>query len=148
MHWGRTDFFKQKSKQHCINFCYYNSFFNQAAAAELLVTQEVKVKSFEEIMAEKRQRASQENIKVQKSKEVPDQEEKRPNNVLRKSQQTNPLKPVRGKCVNNNNYFARAKTMPGCFFTIILVRCVNVPLVCRHLSYRYSLLVPLNTVYY
>lgn len=99
-------------------------FFNQAAAAELLVTQEVKVKSFEEIMAEKRQRASQENIKVQKSKEVLDQEEKRPNNVLQKSQQTNPLKPARGKCVNNNNYFARAKTMPGCFFTIILVRCV------------------------
>ena len=85
------------------------------------------MKSFEEIMAEKRQRASQENIKVQKSKQVPDQEEKRPNNVLRKSQQTNPLKPARGKCVNND-YFGRAKTMPGCFFTIILVRCVTTSL--------------------
>ena len=65
-------------------------------AAECLATQEVKVKSFEEIMAEKRQRASQENIEIQKSKEVPDQEEKRPNNVLLKSRQTKPLKASRG----------------------------------------------------
>ena len=83
-------------------------------AAEHPVTQEVKVKSFEEIMAEKRQRASQENITVQKSKEVTDQEEKRPNNVLRKIQQTKPLKRASGKCVNN---FATAKTMPGGVFT-------------------------------
>lgn len=50
-------------------------------------------------MAEKRQRASQENIEVQKSKEVPDQEEKRPNNVMLKSHQTKPLKTARGKWV-------------------------------------------------
>ena len=48
-------------------------------------------------MAEKRQRASQENIEVQKSKEVPDEEEKRPNNVLSKSQQTKPIKTARGE---------------------------------------------------
>lgn len=94
------DFFQPKIKQHYIKFCYYNYFFDQAAAAEHSITQEVKVKSFEEIMAEKRQRASQENVKVQKSKEVPDQEEKLPNNVLRKVQQTKPLKPARGKCVS------------------------------------------------
>ena len=87
----------KKSKQCCINFCYYNSFFNQAAAAERLITQEVKVKSFEEIMAEKRQRATQENINAQKSKELPDQEERRPNNVLRKPQQAKSLNPTRGK---------------------------------------------------
>ena len=55
------------------------------------------MKSFQEIMAEKRQRASQENVEIQKSKDVPDQEEKRRNNVLRKSQQTMPLKTARGK---------------------------------------------------
>ena len=89
---------KQKRKQHYINLFYYNSFFvNQAAAADPLEKQEVKVKSFQEIMAEKRQRASQENVEIQKSKDVPDQEEKRPSNVLRKIPQTNPLKTARGK---------------------------------------------------
>ena len=66
-------------------------------AAEPLRTQEVKVKSFQEIMAEKRQRASQENIEIQRSKDVPDQDEKRPSNVLRKIPQTKPLKTARGK---------------------------------------------------
>lgn len=70
---------------------------HQAAAAERLGTQKVKVKSFEEIMAEKRQRASQENVEIQKSREVPDQEENRPNNGLKKIQQTKSLKTARGK---------------------------------------------------
>lgn len=48
-------------------------------------------------MAEKRQRATQENINAQKSKELPDQEERRPNNVLRKPQQAKSLNPARGK---------------------------------------------------
>ena len=55
------------------------------------------MKSFEEIMAEKRQRASQENVDVQKSKEVADEEEKRPNNVLWKSRQTKPSKTATGE---------------------------------------------------
>jgi len=66
-------------------------------AAEPLRTQEVKVKSFQEIMAEKRQRASQENIEIQRSKDVPDQDEKRSSNVLGKIPQTKPLKTARGK---------------------------------------------------
>ncbi|KAJ7390426.1 hypothetical protein OS493_025125 [Desmophyllum pertusum] len=64
----------------------------KAAVAERLGTQKVKVKSFQEIMAEKRQRASQENIEVQTSKEVVDAEEKRLDNVLGISQQRKPLK--------------------------------------------------------
>ncbi|XP_078346365.1 uncharacterized protein LOC144631719 isoform X1 [Oculina patagonica] len=64
----------------------------KAAVAERLETQQVKVKTFEEIMAEKRQRASQENIEVQQGKEVADEDEKRPSNILWKSRQSKPLK--------------------------------------------------------
>lgn len=71
----------------------------KAAAAERLGTQKVKVKSFEEIMAEKRQRASQENVEIQKSREVPDQEENRPNNGLKKIQQTKSLKTARAHVI-------------------------------------------------
>lgn len=48
-------------------------------------------------MAEKRQRASQENVEIQKSREVPDQEENRPSNGMKKIQQTKSLKTDRGK---------------------------------------------------
>lgn len=54
-------------------------------------------------MAEKRQRASQENVEVQKSKELTDEDEKRPSNVLWKSRQTKPLKTGTGEnCYDKN----------------------------------------------
>ena len=53
-------------------------------------------------MAEKRQRASQENIEVQTSKEVVDAEEKRLDNVLGISQQRKPLKTATGEKFTGN----------------------------------------------
>ena len=64
--------------------------------AERLGQQKVRVKSLEEIMAEKRQRTSQENVEVQKDTEGAEEEDKGPKDSLRINQQRKPLKRVTG----------------------------------------------------
>ena len=61
--------------------------------AERLGQQKVRVKSLDEIMAEKRQRASQESVEAPKDKEVAKEEER----GLKNSPQRKPLNRVSGE---------------------------------------------------
>lgn len=66
----------------------------QAAAAECLGQQKVRVKSRDEIMSEKRQRASQERAEAPKDSEVAGEEERGLKNSPRRNQERKPLKRV------------------------------------------------------
>ena len=69
----------------------------QAAAAECLGQQKVRVKSRDEIMSEKRQRASQERAEAPKDSEVAGEEERGLKNSPRRNQERKPLKRVSGE---------------------------------------------------
>lgn len=64
------------------------------AVAERLGQQKVRVKSLDEIMAEKRQRASQESVEAPKDKEVAKEEERGLKNSPQRNQQRKPLNRV------------------------------------------------------
>lgn len=65
--------------------------------AERLGQQKVRVKSLDEIMAEKRQRASQESVEAPKDKEVAKEEERGLKNSPQRNQQRKPLNRVSGE---------------------------------------------------
>lgn len=65
--------------------------------AERLGQQKVRVKSLDEIMAEKRQRASQESVEAPKDKEVAKEEERGLKNSPQRNQLRKPLNRVSGE---------------------------------------------------
>ena len=105
--------------------------------AERLGQQKVRVKSLDEIMAEKRQRASQESVEAPKDKEVAKEEERGLKNYPQRNQQRKPLNRVSGELRKKLQMFLGLHVRSG---TYSVVRdCLMVHSIKRTFSYYVDL---------